>query len=554
MINKKKIDIKGLGGTFTPLYLVAAVIGCSVLAVAAIWGISYTWYHVPLSVRMGVAVLLVLVSQIAVGVALFQERQGTLLAEGIAVVHCIAVFVGVALLERIFYTGGNAHSYTLACALLILPSAYLLRSIASVIWYAVAVLFWATMDGAVNAPGGDSLMWGLLALAGPFYLLLIEKKDEIRLAAFSWASTLAVFAAFGIAARNAAYIPFLLFAALAGVILLTGYSIDIHKAWGVPFRWLGRFAAAGSLLISCMPVAWDSVISVPGFHWIILTVTALLLLLMGAIYFKFLKKRFWAPTLYALIPLLIVIETILTRNGVPFTLPVLLSSIYILFLGVYEVGQGVRFGKAHHLRWGLVIFLAILIAFLSGSNVSPFVIILALVLSCVAVWQFRRFSGKKKAAIFADARRKRSPNRDHAVSAVRHGHQTRKRVNAAERPAADVETKDETSYTPSWMEQQPETAAASRPPKPVQAEAVITKKAPVSTFVPPVFHEPDQIPLPDKNIFTERPQPGKRKRKAVQSAEPERVSSSPWADMKPVEKKEKHFSRSPWSQEGESKK
>ena len=88
--------------------------------------------------------------------------------------------------------------------------------------------------------------------------------------------TMTVFAAFGLSARATDYIPFLLLGSLAVTIMLIGYSIDIHQSWGVPFRWFGRFAAAGSLLISCLPAAWDGIARVHEFHWVTALVTLVL--------------------------------------------------------------------------------------------------------------------------------------------------------------------------------------------------------------------------------------------------------------------------------------
>ena len=103
-------------------------------------------------------------------------------------------------------------------------------------------------------------MWILLVLLVPFYGLLQRHNDEIRLSVYSWTLTITVFAAFGLAALDAEYIPFLLLATLATAIMLTGYSIDIRKAWGVPFRWFGceagrrssaHFIAAGIVVRYC---------------------------------------------------------------------------------------------------------------------------------------------------------------------------------------------------------------------------------------------------------------------------------------------------------------
>ena len=86
-------------------------------------------------------------------------------------------------------------------------------------------------------------------------------------------------------------------------------------------------------------------------------------------------------------------------------------------------------------------------------------------------------------------------------------------------------------------------------PKPKAASTVVPKPAVTSHFVPPVFHEPAQMP-------TVQPESRPRTREAVRPAAPPKPApqtSSPWSNMPERPKREKHFSHSPWSQEGDKK-
>ena len=91
--------------TTLPLYALLAVIGLAAAGIALIWGLSQFWYYVSLTVRMGLACGLLLLTQIGVGAAMFQERQGSLVAEGVALVHCLGVFAVLAMAEQSFYIG-----------------------------------------------------------------------------------------------------------------------------------------------------------------------------------------------------------------------------------------------------------------------------------------------------------------------------------------------------------------------------------------------------------------------------------------------------------------
>ena len=80
------------------------------------------------------------------------------------------------------------------------------------------------------------------------------------------------------------------------------------------------------------------------------------------------------------------------------------------------------------------------------------------------------------------------------------------------------------------------------------AGTVTPKETPRSQFVPPVFRSPDAIALPTMK------EEGRTRKKADEPRPAERITSSPWQSMAGPAKREKHFSRSPWSQEGDTKK
>ena len=534
----------------TIIYGALAVVTLAFAGIGVIWGLSYVWYHISPALRMAVAVLILLLSQCGVVLAVFQDREGTWIGEGVSLAQCTAMFVSLALVEHTFYIGWDVPLYVVVCAVLSLPAAYMLRSVAAVIAYGLAVLAWAALSGPVNAPGGAAFLWLLLALPLPMYYVFVNHHDERRLAIFSWAITITVFVTFALATRNAAYIPFLLLSALAAVIMLTGYSIDIRKSWGVPFRWFGRFAAAASLLISCMPAAWHGIADIQGFHWSTMTITVILFLAIIALLAKGVKKRFWGPVIYSFIPFILLGETMIVRSGLYSSVPLIVSSAYMMFLGFYEIVQGVKEHYVNHVRFGVVLLACLVLTFIFGAAFSPLVPLVVMVILALAVVQYSRTAKKNKAAEQRAARRLRVK---HTAATLRQ-EQSGSAAPAGEEQGASApkgpggaEGQDEA--VPEWMKDiriPPTSEPARQAERP--AGTVIPKAQPQSQFVPPVFHSPDDIALPSMAAGRKK---GKTRREEPKKSG--RVTSSPWQKVEPV-KREKHFSRSPWSQEGERKK
>jgi hypothetical protein len=566
--NKKSwLNTPGKGTMAIPLYGIAAIIGLSIVGIGIIWAMAHAWYHFSVTARMTFAVVLLLLSQIGVAAAMFQEKQGSLIGEGVGAVHCLVVFVVMAMAEQSFYIGWDIPGYLAASAVLCLPAVYLLRSVGSAIIYSAAVLLWAALGGPVNAVGGAGFMWFLLLLIVPFYTLLVRHGDEVRLSIFSWVVTITVFAAFGLAARTEEYVPFLMLSALAVAIMLTGYSIDIRKAWGVPFRWFGRFAAAGSLLLSCIPASWDGIANIQGFHWAAMVVTIIMFAAIVVLLAKGVKKRFWGPIIYAGIPVLLVFETVLVRSALYSSVPLIASSLYLLGLGFYETAQGFKAGQSMHMKLGILILAGLVASFIIGATVSALVPLVAIIILALVFVQFRRSRGHRRAMAKRSAHRSKMK---HTGTTVHKGRQRkngikkrRPAVPKHEEPLQNQDAAETADTVEDWMKdihipssfQTPPPAAVQAPEVPeaaddssvkAAAETVITKAEPKSLFVPPVFHNPDTIPTQTAATTSQEVE--------KQPKQQERMTSSPWKTMQTAPKREKHFTRSPWSQEGEDRK
>ena len=552
--------------TTLPLYAFLSALGFAAVVMAVIWGLSQLWYYVSVPARMTLAGVLLLVTQAGVGLAMFQKRQGSAAAEGIALIHCLGIFVVLAMAEQTFYIGWDAASYVITCAVLCLPVVYFLCSVAALVVYDLSLLYWTASGGPVNTFGGMGLLWLLLLLAVPFYNTLIGLRDERRLSVFSWVMTITVFIAFGLAAQTTEYIPFLLLGSLAVTIMLVGYSIDIHQSWGVPFRWFGRVAAVGSLLISCLPFAWDGIAQVQNFHWTTDFVTVLLFVFMAGMMAKTVKKRLWSPALYVVIPVILAFETILVRSALYSSIPLILSSLYIVVLGVYETAQGFKPDHQAHLKFGIVIFVSVVLAFVFGTHFSPLAPILAIIVLALIVFQFRRMQKDKKTAAQRASRRAKLR---HSAARVRNDDALAAEEQAPEeelpvwyspeenKPDETVEEwmKDVRIPSPAELglgESGIEASSDTNSSKAGSVPANTTDSPMVFTLsVPAESTEKDFVPT--RQVIRETTEAVPQQMAVSQEKAKEKspaVTESPWSHMKPEPKRKKHFTQSPWSHQG----
>lgn len=531
----------------TSLYTIAAVVGLSLLGMAAIWGAAHIWYHISAAARVALAVVLLLLSQAGIGMVMMQDKEGSIVAEGMGLVHCLVVLAVLGIMSQTFYLGWSVSVYIAAGAVLCLPAMYLLRSLSCFAVYALIVLGWVVSGGAAYVTGGSLWMWLFLALAVPFYHMLVHDHHEKRLACFSWIMTAVLFLAFMLAAAQENYIPFLLLSALAAAVILSGQVIAGQQSWGAPFRWMGRLAAAAALLISCLPAAWYGIADIRNFHWTTTIVTVILcagiLVLMG----KSIQKRIWSPAVYAVIPFLLGAETIIVRSGVYSSVPLVVSAVYLLILGFYEIMEGFKdAGHSLHLKFGILILLSLIGVFLFGSAVSVLTPTVAIVVLVLVMVQIRRVKKSRQTAELRTARRARW-KQTHTV--VRED-----TAACAENAGNGTDTEAHEDVLPEWMKD----IQIPVPKEPVQEtlpshhqETVIPKEKETSLFVPPVFHAPDDMPVIHMQTASARTVP--QNRQAASESKANESGGSPWQDGNSSKtKREKHFSHSPWSHEGGS--
>ena len=99
--------------------------------------------------------------------------------------------------------------------------------------------------------------------------------------------------------------------------------------------------------------------------------TLVLFAVMIALMAQTVKNRLWGPVLYLAVPFILAFETILVRAGLYSSIPLVLSSLYMVVLGFFETSQGFKPGHSLHMKFGVVIFISLVLAFYFRDAVLP---------------------------------------------------------------------------------------------------------------------------------------------------------------------------------------
>lgn len=159
--------------------------------------------------------------------------------------------------------------------------------------------------------------------------------------------------------------------------------------------------------------------------------------------------------------------------------------------------------------------------------------------------------------VFLAARQMAKKRRENSQKAVRHRH-LRTHITVKSRPNSTGETVDgptrdrmkRAENLPAWMEENGISASSLQEAMKDKAEqikqtvTVIPRPQETSSFVPPVFKQPEDIPLPGEGI------PAQQEIEIKDRG----VSRSPWQAREKREKKDKKRVLSPWGTEERNKK
>jgi hypothetical protein len=162
----------------------ALLIGTGVILIGA-----RNWEYFPLSVRVVIAFLPLVVSQ---GLAVYTVRvkHGSLAwREAVAVLVTASVFTAVALVGQAFHLPGDFAVYVLTCGLLSLPMIYILNAASPLLVYYWTILNWAALEGS---PLNSLILFALFAVGSAFVYL---KRNELpaRVMYMTWITVIAGF-------------------------------------------------------------------------------------------------------------------------------------------------------------------------------------------------------------------------------------------------------------------------------------------------------------------------------------------------------------------------
>ncbi len=342
-----------------------ATIGAVLIGLGIILLFAFNWDKLERSIKVLLAFLPLVISQIIVLFVLLKKKESPVWRESSSVFLTATVGASIALISQIYNIPGNFGDFLLAWILLIVPLTYLLDSNIVSLLYLIGITSWS---GYAQAEGEQSLLfWFLLAILIPKLIIKYRENKYSNISVYlSW--TLAICLTISIGITLEKVLPglwIIIYSSFFTVLYITGF-LWFNEAPSIiqkPFHTIGSLGIIilGFILTYNWPwrgIGWHNIRYDERFdHYAavgdyIITIGIILLLLFLIIY-SF-KKKELNVLFFGIFPFIVLIGYLLvssyfdkdyklnsSEEEVSIIIHLLLNA-YLLFIGIFTIIFGTK--------------------------------------------------------------------------------------------------------------------------------------------------------------------------------------------------------------------
>lgn len=358
------------------LFTVFGILGAVLVGLGIILIVAHNWYDLSVGFRTFFAFLPLITGQIFCTYTLIKKKGNTSWEESSATYLFFAIGACISLISQIYHIPGNVSSFLFTWVLLALPLVYIMRSSVVSLLYLVYITYYVAELGYWNENESQSLRyWYLILGILPHYYFLYRKKpDSNFINIHNWLIPVSLAIALGSVARSNEELMFIAYMSLFGLFYLAGTIISKENLiFKNGMKVIGSLGTLVVLLILSFDWFWknlresevkiDQVLISPEFMVaVILSVFAFVIL-----YFYLNKRRINETNPIAFIfPLFIVTYLI----GYFSVLAVVLVNLFILFVGLITIIDGIKKDHLGILNWGLLVITALVTCRFFDDNLS----------------------------------------------------------------------------------------------------------------------------------------------------------------------------------------
>jgi len=351
------------------LFTIFGVLGAMLVGLGIILIIAHNWDDFSRPIKTTWAFAPLLVGQAFVGYSLFKKKS-TAWKEASTTFLFFAIGACISLVSQIYNIPGSLDSFLLLWIVLASPLLYLMRSHAAALLHLVFSTYYACEVGYFNT----ETPWMYLALILwliPYYLKLVKQPKERPFSwAFNWLIALSLVISLGAFLIEGEGLGFLMYLLLFGIL----YSVGEFPVFSSQKRQANGYSVIGSIgIIFCLILVsfkwfWQDMNHDAYTQQDLSIVWALLLTGVGLLMYLHAKKRVMKFNLFRYAPLIFALLFLTHSQG--FELPMILTNVLVLALGVYAIRNGAKSGYFGTLNYGLAIITTLIACRFFDVNIT----------------------------------------------------------------------------------------------------------------------------------------------------------------------------------------
>jgi len=351
------------------LFAIFGVLGSLLTGLGIILILAHNWDDFTRATKTIWAFIPLVVGQLLAAYALLKKKTNAW-KETAAVFLFFAIGSSIALVSQIYNIPGEMSSFLLTWIILAVPLVYLLKSHAAALLHTLFVTIYACNVGYFNDVS-PYLYVVLLGLMVPYYWTQVKSKPEDNLTGiFNWLFPLSLLISLGAFMQGGDNIGFVTYICLFGLFYNIGKLpfFANQKMRKNGYLILGSLGTVITLIIASFEFVWDE------YQYFMTSTNDLVITLvlgvaaLGVIGYLIAKKQLKVFSLFQYSFIVFAgIYTLIQMGG---EIPMVLTNLLVLALGIFAVEMGARKNLFSILNYGLLIITALIACRFFDTNIS----------------------------------------------------------------------------------------------------------------------------------------------------------------------------------------
>jgi uncharacterized membrane protein len=358
------------------LIIVFGILGSLLVGMGLVLIIAHNWDTLAKPLKLGVALLPLVVGQLICGYLLWKESASVTWREGASVFVVFAIATAIAIVSQVYNIQGNFANFLFLWMVLSLPLMYVMRSSAASLLFWIGITWYACEDGYIHSHNGIIYKYWLLALAAiPWYWQLCKNSIRSNFTYLHhWIIAGSLIISLGTLADNSEELILPAYMFLFGIFVLIG-QLPVFSAQRLltnAYLVIGSLGSITILMMTSFKWYWQELERSDYSDWLFSSelFLCIALLLIGVGLYVFLLKRLRVDQLLSksyVIPVFLLL--FLLGVNQPYATQILVN-IFILILSVYTIREGAKADSLGRMNYGLMILTLLIICRFFDTNLS----------------------------------------------------------------------------------------------------------------------------------------------------------------------------------------